>query len=201
MKTIAYLRVSTSTQDVNSQRLAVWDYAQQHPLRIDEFVTVEVSSGQSLSRRRIEQLLSDLQPGDTLLVSELSRFGRSLSQIISIVDQLIKRQVKFVAIKEGITLSGQTDLKTKVMIAMFGLFAEIERDLISQRTKEGLAKARSNGKRLGRPKGRLGKSKLSGREQEIRLLLRKGVSKASIAKIMELSETATHHFIKTRQLE
>lgn len=200
MRTIAYLRVSTSTQDIDAQRLAVWDYAHNHQLTIDEFVTISVSSGKNLTRRRIEQLMNQLQSGDTLLVSELSRLGRSLSQIIFIVDQLIKKQVRFVAIKEGISLFGKTDLKTKVMIALFGLFAEIERDLISQRTKEGLAKARSNGKRLGRPKGRLGKSKLNGREQEIRLLLRKGVSKASIAKIMGLSETATHHFIKTRKL-
>jgi len=108
--------------------------------------------------------------------------------------------VKFVALKEGIALFGTADLATKVMITLFGLFAEIERDLISQRTKEGLAKARSNGKRLGRPKGTRGKSKLNGKEEEIRLLLDQTVSKASIAKIMGVSETAMHHFIKTRQL-
>ena len=86
------------------------------------------------------------------------------------------------------------------LIFLFGLFAEIERDLISERTKEGLAAAREKGKLLGRPKGTLGKSKLDGRKDEIVMLLQKDVSKASIAKIMEISPTTLHHFIKTRKL-
>ena len=104
------------------------------------------------------------------------------------------------AIKEGIELAGQTDLRTKVMIALFGLFAEIERDLLSERTKEGLAAARARGKILGCPKGTRRKSRLDGKEEEIRLLLTKVVSKASIAKIMGVSRTALQHFIKTRKL-
>jgi DNA invertase Pin-like site-specific DNA recombinase len=86
------------------------------------------------------------------------------------------------------------------MIALFGLFAEVERDLISERTKEGLAAARAKGRLLGRPKGSLGQSKLDGKEAEIRLLLEKEVSKASIAKIVEVSRTALLHFIRTRKL-
>ena len=86
------------------------------------------------------------------------------------------------------------------MIALFGLFAEVERDLISERTKEGLAAARAKGRLLGRPKGSLGKSKLDGKEGEIRMLLEKEVSKASIAKIMGVSSTNLRHFIRTRKL-
>jgi DNA invertase Pin-like site-specific DNA recombinase len=86
------------------------------------------------------------------------------------------------------------------MIALFGLFAEVERDLIAERTKEGLAAARAKGKQLGRPKGALGKSRLDGKEQEIRLLLQKPVSKASLARIMDVSPTSLHHFVKTRNL-
>jgi DNA invertase Pin-like site-specific DNA recombinase len=85
------------------------------------------------------------------------------------------------------------------MVTMFGLFAEIERDLISERTKEGLAAARAKGKLIGRPKGK-GKSKLDGREEEISMVLKKEVSKSAIAKIMGVSRTAVHHFIKTRKL-
>ena len=92
-------------------------------------------------------------------------------------------------------------MQTKVMVTLVGLFAEIERDLISERTREGLAAAKAKGRLAGRPKGALGVSKLDGKEAEIRLLLAKKVSnKASIAKIMEVSRTALHHFIKTRQL-
>ena len=86
------------------------------------------------------------------------------------------------------------------MIAMFGLFAEVERDLISERTKEGLAAPKAKGKRLGRPKGALGKSKLDGKEEDIRMLLGKEVSKASIAKILDVSRSALYHFIETRKI-
>jgi len=145
-------------------------------------------------------LLKRLEPEDILLVSELSRLGRSVGQIIQMVDYLTRNRIRFVAIKESIELSGKQDIQTKVMVTMFSLFAEIERDLISERTKEGIAAARAKGKVIGRPKGTLGKSKLDGREEEIRLLLEKEVGVTSIAKIMGVFRTALRHFIKTRKL-
>jgi DNA invertase Pin-like site-specific DNA recombinase len=93
MKIVAYLRVSTSTQEINNQRLAILNYAHQHELRIDEFLEIQVSSRRSTKDRGIDELLARLQAGDTLLVSELSRLGRSLGQIIQIVDELVKNQV------------------------------------------------------------------------------------------------------------
>lgn len=182
------------------QRLAIWDYAQKNRLTIDEFVTAKASSQKRLSQRRIKDLLLRLQPKDALLVSELSRLGRSVGQIIFIVEKLIAKQVRLVAIKEGIDLAGALDLQTKVMITLFSLFAEIERDLISERTKEGVMAARAKGKMVGRPKGVLGKSKLDGKEEEIRLLLQKGVSKSAIAKILAVPDPTLRHFIKTRRL-
>jgi DNA invertase Pin-like site-specific DNA recombinase len=200
MKTVAYLRVSTGSQDVANQKLAILDYARQKHFAVDRFVEVQVSAGKSPAQRRVEELLGTLQAGDRLVVSELSRLGRSLGQVIQLVEELVRRKICFVAIKEGIRFEGQKDLQTKVMIALFGLFAEVERDLISERTKEGLAAARAKGRLLGRPKGALGKSKLDGKEEEVRLLLAKKVSKASIAKIVEVSRTALVHFIQTRSL-
>ena len=100
----------------------------------------------------------------------------------------------------SIEFDGKQDLRTKVMIALFGLFAEVERDLISERTKEGLAAAKAKGKLLGRPKGALGTSRLDGKEQDIRALLGKEVSKASIAKILNVSRSALYHFIETRKI-
>ena len=129
-------------------------------------------------------MLEQVQAGDLILVSELSRLGRSVGQIMQLVDRLLKHQVQLVAIKEHIRLNGTQDLQTKVMITLFGLFAEIERDLIAERTKEGLAAARAQGRLPGRPKGVLGTSRLTGREAEIQSLLAKTVSKASIAKIL-----------------
>jgi DNA invertase Pin-like site-specific DNA recombinase len=201
MKTVAHLRVSTGSQDVANQKLAVLEYARQKRFAIDQFVEVQVSTRKSPAQRRVEELLGTLREGDRLVVSELSRLGRSLGQVIQLVDELVKRKIHFTAIKEGIRFEGKQDMPTKVMIALFGLFAEVERDLISERTKEGLAAARARGRLLGRPKGALGRSKLDGKEAEIRLLLEKQVSKASIAKIVEVSRTALLYFIRTRKLD
>jgi len=201
MKTVAYLRVSTGSQDLVNQKMAVLDYARRQRFTVDQFVEARASSRKTPAQRGIEDLLSTLAAGDRLVVSELSRLGQSLGQVIRIVDELVRQKVHFVAIKEAIRFDEKQDMQTKVMIALFGLFAEVERELISQRTKEGLAAARAKGRLLGRPKGSLGKSKLDGKEEEIRLLVEKTVSKASIAKIVGVSRTALHHFIRTRKLD
>ena len=177
MKTVAYLRVSTTRQDVQGQRLAILEYARRHRLRIDEFIEATASARTSPKRRRLDDLMGALEPGDRLIVSELSRLGRSLGQIVAMLDALAREGIAFIAIKEQIRIEGKQDIQTKVMTTLFALFAEVERDLISERTREGLAKARSSGKKLGRPKGSLGVSRLDGKEDEIRHFLRLGVSK------------------------
>ena len=154
MKTAAYLRVSTRSQDLANQKLAILEFSQKRRFPIDQVIESRISS----------------------------------------------RKIRFIAIKEAIEFDGKQDLRTKVMIALFGLFAEVERDLISERTKEGLAAAKAKGKLLGRPKGTLGTSRLDGKEQDIRALLGKDVSKASIAKILDVSRSALYHFIQTRKI-
>jgi DNA invertase Pin-like site-specific DNA recombinase len=200
MRTVAYIRISTGGQDFDSQRLAILDYAHRQGLTVNTFVEAQVSSRQTAARQGLDTVLEQLQPGDLLLVSELSRLGRSVGQIIHLVDRLIKQCVRLVAIKENIQLNGTQDIQTKVMITLFGLFAEIERDLIAECTKEGLAAARAKGRLSGRPKGVLGTSKLTGREAEIQTLLAKTVSKASIAKIMDVSRSTLHHSFQTLDL-
>lgn len=158
MKTMAYLRVSKDSQDVKNQRLAILEFARQERREIGEFMEVQISSRRSPKERQLDVLLARLEPGDTLIVSELSRMGRSVGEIITTVDTLVKQRIRLIAIKEGIHLERQQNLQTKVMVTLFGLFAEIERELISLRTKEALAAARAAGKRLGRPQGRLGAS-------------------------------------------
>ena len=201
MKTVAYLRISTGGQDLDNQRLALLDYAHRHNLRVDEFLEVQISSRKSLRERGIDALFATLQTGDRLLVSELSRLGRSVGQVIQIVDDLLKHQIQFVAIKENIRLEGRQDMQSKIMVTLFGLFAEIERDLISQRTKEGMIAAMAKGRKPGRPKGSYGPSRLDGKEGEICLLLSKRVSKASIAKIMDVSRSTLLHFLRSRRLD
>ena len=200
MKTIAYLRVSTGGQELAAQRLAILDYAQKQNFKIDEFLEVQVSSRKSIKERGVEGLFSGMCSGDLILVSELSRLGRSVGQIIQIVDNLVKQKIRLIAIKENIHLDGKQDIQTKMMVTLFGLFAEIERDLISERTIEGLIAARAKGVVLGRPKGSHGSSKLDGKDLEIKMLLDKKVSKASIAKIMDVSRSALLYFISSREL-
>ena len=132
-------------------------------------------------------MASALQRGDRLVVSELSRLGRSLGQIVTILDALAKAGVAFVALKENIRIEGRRDIQTKVMTTLFALFAEVERDLISERTREGLARARSSGRKLGRPEG-------------LRRFLELGVSKTAIAKLTGVSRTALYSFMSTRGL-
>ena len=112
VKTVAYLRVSTAQQDVGSQRLAILEYARKHDFRIDDFIEATASGEASEKRRRLDELLNVLQRGDRLVVSELSRLGRSLGQIVAILDALSKAGAAFVAMKEKIHLEGKGDIQT-----------------------------------------------------------------------------------------
>ena len=136
VKTVAYLRVSTAQQDVGSQRLAILKYARNHDFRIDDFIEATASGHASEKRRRLDELMNVLQRGDRLVVSELSRLGRSLGQIVAILDALAKTGVAFVAMKENMRIKGQRDIQTKVMTTLFALFGEVERDLISERRSQ-----------------------------------------------------------------
>lgn len=200
MKTLAYLRVSKSDQDTNNQKLAILAFAQKERISIDHFIEITVSSRRSKAARKIEALFAQLMPGDTFIVSELSRLGRSVGEVITTIDSLVQREIGFIAVKETIRLNGEANLQTKVMITLFSLFADIERELISMRTREALAAARAAGVKLGRPKGSLGQSKLDEKKQEIEKFLALGVSKVSIAKITGVSRSTLIHFIRSRGL-
>ena len=142
MTTLAYLRVSKDTQDTKNQRLAILEFARAERMEVDEFLELQVSSRRSAKERKVDHLLTCLAPGDTLLVSELSRLGRSVGEIITTVDTLVQHQIRIFALKEGLRLTGAHDLQTTVIVTLFGLFAEIERTLLSLRTKEVLSPAR-----------------------------------------------------------
>jgi DNA invertase Pin-like site-specific DNA recombinase len=194
-----YIRVSTDKQNTQNQKMAILEYANKHSLTIKNWIEIKASTRRTPSERRIDELLENLKTGDTLIVAELSRIGRSVGQIAIIVDQLIKAKIKVLFLKEDLNLSGTQTIQKKVVMTLFSLFAEIERDLISERTKEGLNRARAEGKLLGRPKGP-GKSKLDGKEAEIKKYLALKVGKASIAKIFGVSWPCIDNFIKKRKL-
>jgi DNA invertase Pin-like site-specific DNA recombinase len=201
LKTIAYLRVSKSTQDVENQRHEILEYAHRNKMIVDDFVEIEVSSRKDRDKRRVDEVLSMLKPGDNLVVSELSRLGRSTGEVISIVDELIRKKVKFIAIKQNWIVNGENDMLTKVMKTVLSLFAELERDLISQRTKQALAAKKAAGATLGRPKGSTGVSKLDSRRKEIEELLKDRAAKSFIARRLKVSRTTLLDYIKTRGLK
>ena len=201
MQIVAYIRVSTDKQDLDTQKLALLEFARKEQLTIDEFIETVVSTRKQKQGLELDELIKRLSTGDTLIISELTRAGRSLGGIIKHVELLIQKKINFISVKENLRImDGKQDLQAKITVAMFGLFAEVERELISQRTKEGIAKARASGKRIGRPKGK-GKSKLDGREAEIVAYLDKKITKASIAKLIEVAPNTLNSFIKSRQLE
>ncbi len=197
MKTVAYLKTSLDRQEIQEQKRVILEFAHREDITVSRFIEMPASA---TSGKRIDQLFSQLASGDTRIVSELSRIGRSVGQIVRTVDALIKGKVHFIAVKESIWLDEERNSQTQAMVRMFGLLAETDRELVSIHTKEGLAAARGKGKKLGRPKGSLGRSKLDGRTEEIKRLLALGVSKGSVAKIMGVERGTVNHFVKSRGL-
>ena len=197
---VGLTRISTGKQDLQTQKLAILEYAQKEDIKINQFVEKTVSSRKTVEQRGLVELFQSLGKGDTIIVAELSRLGRSLGQVLNLVNELIDKGVNLISIKEKIRIDGKMDLQTKVMISMIGLFAELERDFIAERTREGLLAAKANGKTLGRPRGSKGHSILDDRHDQVRDLLQKGVSVSSLSKIMGVGRTTMHHFIKSRSL-
>jgi DNA invertase Pin-like site-specific DNA recombinase len=182
-KTVAYLRASTDKQDLNHQKLELLEFARKRGIKINEFVEVTISSRKTSKQRRIDELLQMLNQTDTLIVTELSRLGRSTAEVIALVNALIERNIRLITIKQNLDIQ-QQDMNSKIIITLFSLFSELERDLISLRTKEALAAKKGQGQILGKPKGTLQKSKFDQHVQRIRELLSYGLSVRKIAKVL-----------------
>ena len=180
-KTYAYIRVSTEKQDLENQKFAILQYANDKKLGNVEFIEEAVSGRISWKNRKLKDLIDNLQSGDNLIVAELSRLGRSMLEIMELLSILLRKGVNVYVVKGNYEL--KDDIQSKVLTFAFSLASEIERELISQRTKEALAKRKAEGKKLGRPKGSYS-SKLDNKKEYIKELLDKGVSIASIAKIL-----------------
>jgi DNA invertase Pin-like site-specific DNA recombinase len=198
-KIVAYIRVSTDEQDSRNQKFEILNYCDKNNLKVDKWLEIEISSRRSPKERRIDELLSVLNSGDCLIVSELSRLGRSTGEVIQLVKEFSMQHIEFVSIKQNLKINSGNgnDMTSKVMVTIFSLLAELERDLISDRTKIALAQARASGKKLGRPKG-VGKSRLDGKEMEINKYIDKGVTRANIAKILDVSWGTLNNFMKSK---
>jgi len=197
---IAYLRASTDKQDVNNQKLEILEFTRQHNLKIDEFVEITMSSRKTRKERRIEELLHLLTDADTLMVTELSRLGRSTAEIIALVNELISRNIRVMILKQNLDIA-QHDMSSKIIITLFSLFAELERDLVSLRTKEALAAKKRQGVTLGKPKGTIQKSKFDADQERIKELLRLGLSVRKIARLLGYpNHLALNTYVNKRKL-
>jgi DNA invertase Pin-like site-specific DNA recombinase len=143
--------VSTDKQDLESQQLEIETYTKKLGIKVDEWIEVEMSSRKSFDKRKIDNLLSKLKKGDVLIVSELSRLSRSIREIHNILHILMERKINLHVIKQNIVTNGENDMTTKILVTVLSMVSEMERELISQRTKNGLALVKKRGKKLGNP--------------------------------------------------
>jgi len=196
-KTFAYLRVSSLDQDVEKNRTDILLLANQLNLGQVHFIEEKVSGTVSWKKRKIAAIIDEMKSGDTLLVSELSRIGRSMLEIMEVLSIAMDRQVKIYAVKGNWKLDDS--LQSKILAMVFSMASEIERDLISKRTKEALAAKKAKGIKLGRPKG-TGKSKLDPFKPEIEALLNNGSTQKFIANRYKTTEANLHRWLKKNNL-
>ena len=194
-----YIRVSSDKQTVENQRFEINNFAKANNITIDGWIEETISGTKNYDKRELGRLLKKVKKDDLIICAELSRLGRNLFMIMEILHTCMNKECRVWTIKDNYRLGD--DIQSKVLAFAFGLSAEIERDLISQRTKEALARKKAEGVVLGRPKGRKSSHvKLSGKEETIRELLTQNVPKTQIAKIFKVDRMTVAKFINDNQL-
>ena len=188
-----YIRVSTQTQVLENQKLAISTFCEANNIEINKWVEEKISSRKPLNERKLGKLLKKLKKGDILIASELSRLGRNLLEVMGILKECLERDCQIWTLKENYRLG--SDIQSKVLAFAFSLAAEIERQLLSDRIKECLARVKSEGKHIGRPRGSTYR-KLAKKHNKIKELLDKKVSKAEIARLLECDWNTLHRYIK-----
>ena len=195
----AYIRVSTDKQTIDNQRFELQKFATEKGIVIDKWVS-EIASGTKVaSDRKLGWLLKRMKKSDILIITEISRLGRNLMQIMSILNLCMSKETKVLTVKERYELGN--NINSQILAFAFGLSAQIERDLISQRTKEALAMRKAAGKRLGREVGSKNSHyKLTGKEALIRTMLEYGYSKSAICRKLKCNPKTLNDHLKRMQL-
>ena len=199
--TYGYIRVSSDKQTVENQRFEIKNFCKRQNIKVDGWIEETISGTKSYNKRQLGRLLKKVEKGDLIICSELSRLGRSLFMIMDILNICMNKECQVWTIKDNYRLGD--DISSKVLAFAFGLSAEIERNLISQRTKEALARKKAEGVVLGRPKGRRTapeKHKLYPKHQLIVSLLNEGVSKRQIAIIVKVDRGTLSRYINANDL-
>ena len=200
MATIGYIRVSSNKQTLEHQRFEIENFAKNEGFTIDTWVEEKISSRKALKTRKLGALLENLQENDILISCEISRLGRSLLEVMRILETCLNKNCQVWTLKENYRLGN--DIQSKVLAFAFGLAAEIERKLISDRTKASLANIKANGKKLGRPfTAESKKLKLSKNAKRIEKLLDKGLSKSEIARILGVTRGTLRRYLDRKNME
>ena len=197
--TYGYVRVSTEKQTVENQKFEILNFCKKENLSIDCWIEETASGTTCVEKRQLGHLLNQIQKGDLLICTEMSRLGRNLFMIMEILNLCMHRDCRVWTVKDGYRLGD--DIQSKVLAFAFSLSAEIERNLISQRTKEALKLRKAEGVKLGRPKGHASHLKLTGREKEISEMYRSGMSKRKIATLMNVDRKTLDRFLNRTKLE
>jgi DNA invertase Pin-like site-specific DNA recombinase len=189
-----YIRVSTDRQTVKNQRFEINEFCKRCKIKVGKWIDETISGAKEVDKRKLGELLDNLRKGDILICSELSRLGRNLLMIMSILNFCMEKEVEVWTIKDNYRLG--SDISSKVLAFAFGLSAEIERNLISQRTKEALARMKSEGIHVGRPRGAKSKEvKLTGKGEQIKMMLKNKIQKVKIAKDLGVHRSTLRRFL------
>lgn len=191
---LGYIRVSTDKQNLENQKHKILEYAHNNKITIDEFIEIEISSKGDAKKRKIDEIFKKLKLNDTLICTELSRLGRNMLEILNLIERFNKAQIKLIFVNQPELSTNQNNALASLLLAIYGYFAQTEREIISERTKQGLAATKASGKTLGRPKGAKAKNRvLDPFNKEILGYLKAKVSQSSILKIMntKLEKTIT----------
>lgn len=197
---VAYERISKSTEKLENQRVVIDAYARENNLKIDQYISEIISSTKDITDRKLNALLKRIKRDkiELIIVSELSRLGRSLYEVMGTINTILSSGSQLWVAKENRKLG--TDTVSQMLSFAWGLSAQIERELISSRTKTALARLKAEGKVLGRPVGsKSAFNKLKSHRKEIKDLLAKGISKRKIAKLMKISVPTLYRFLKQIQ--
>lgn len=200
--TYGYIRVSSDKQTVENQRFEIDQFCAKEGLKVDGWIEETASGAKAYSKRRLGRLLKHMHKGDMMICSELSRLGRNLLMIMEILSFCMQRECKVWTIKDGYRLGD--DIQSKVLAFAFGLSAEIERNLISQRTREALKRVRAEGKRIGRPPGKKSRPELYllyGKDEYITRALQRGVSQKLIAEKLHCSRATLRRYLTENVLK
>jgi len=198
MTNFAYLRVSSDQQDIKNQKFGLLEYCNNRNINPIKFVEDTVSGKITWKERAIGNILEKAIKGDLIVVSEISRLGRSTLQVLEILEAAAKKEISVHIAKNHMVIDGS--IQSTITATVLGLAAQIEREFISSRTKEALAKRKEDGMKLGRPKGQAQLLKLDNYRDEILKYLKKGINKRAISKLIECSPSTLYEWLKRRKL-